>query len=293
MLRVGRRARARASKNYLGFPDGIGGTELAERSLRQARKFGAEIVIGTPLVSASSLTSPFCFELDHGPQVHCRCAVVATGVEYRQLEVEGVSRLADAGVYYGAAPSECHLYRDADVYVVGGGNSAGQTALNLSRFAHSVTMLVRGGSLAKSMSHYLIRRLETNDNITVRLNAELVAVEGKDCLEAIIVRNAAGEKERLRAAALFILIGGVPQTAPVAGILRRDGGGYLLTGRDLLTDGGQEGWPADREPYLLETSVPGIFAAGDVRHGSVERVASAVGDGAIALRLVHAYLSEC
>jgi thioredoxin reductase (NADPH) len=220
--------------------------------------------------------------------------VVATGVSYRRLPAPGVEELLGAGVFYGAAVTEAKAMAGQRVMVVGGANSAGQAAVHLARHASQVTLLHRGDALAESMSAYLLQELERAANITVRLHTEVTAVHGSGRLEALTVRdNTTGRAETLPAAALFILIGAEPHTDWLAATVQRDDRGFLLTGRDLLRDGQPPpGWPLDRPPLLLETSLPGVFAAGDVRHGSVKRVASAVGEGAIAIQLVHDYLRE-
>lgn len=216
---------------------------------------------------------------------------MATGVSYRRLEVAGVDRLTGRGVYYGAARTEAVACENEEVLVVGGANSAGQAALFLAQRARKVTILYRGDSLAKSMSHYLVERIEAHDRIEVRTRANIVETHGEDHLEAVTV-EAAGTQERLPAASVFIFIGALPRTDWLEGVLARDDRGFILTGPDLrMVPDGQPRWPLpDREPFLLETSLPGVFAAGDVRHESIKRVASAVGDGAMAVQFVHQYL---
>jgi thioredoxin reductase (NADPH) len=218
-------------------------------------------------------------------------------VEWRRLEVPGLERLIGAGVYYGGTVAEALMCRNEDVYIVGGANSAGQAALSFSRYARKVTMLVRGDSLAKSMSQYLVEHIERTKNVEVRRRTTVVGVEGTTHLEAITVRDeAAGKTETLRTHALFIFIGGVPHTEPVAGLVERDDHGFILTGGDLPRAEGdpsrRRGWPLEREPFWLESNVPGIFAAGDVRHGSVKRVAAGVGEGATAVQFIHRYLQS-
>jgi len=217
--------------------------------------------------------------------------VVAPGVAYRRLDAPGVEELIGRGVHYGSAPAEALRYHGGDVAMVGAANSAGQAALHLATHARKVTLLVRGSSLEKSMSRYLVDRIHTCDAIDVVLNARVARAEGTDHLEALIIADSAAETETcLKVDALFVLIGGVPLTAGVAGWLRRDANGFLMTGRDILEPDERSWWPLERDPYPLESSQPGVFIAGDVRHGSIKRVASAVGDGAMAVQLIHTYL---
>ncbi|MBV9808725.1 MAG: FAD-dependent oxidoreductase, partial [Solirubrobacterales bacterium] len=220
-------------------------------------------------------------------------AVVAPGVAYRRLDAPGVEELIGRGVHYGSAPAEALRYRGGNVAMVGAANSAGQAVLHIATYARKVTLLVRGSSLEKSMSRYLVDRIQTCDAIDVVLNAHVVRAEGTDHLEALIIADSAAESEtRLEVDALFVLIGGLPLTAGVAGWLRRDANGFLMTGRDVLEPDERSWWPLERDPYPLESSQPGVFIAGDVRHGSIKRVASAVGDGAMAVQLIHTYLGS-
>jgi thioredoxin reductase (NADPH) len=220
--------------------------------------------------------------------------VIASGVQWRKLDVPGIERLQGAGVYYGAGPTEALSCRDEDLYVVGGANSAGQAAIHFARFARSVTMLVRGKSLDATMSQYLIRDIEQTPNIRVECATEVAAAHGEEKLEAISIRCAnSGSIDRVPASALFVFIGAAPRTDWLDGFVERDRNGFLLTGTDLIRQGKRpQGWGIDRDPYLLETSAPGVFAVGDVRLGSVKRVASAVGEGSIAIQLVHAHLAK-
>jgi thioredoxin reductase (NADPH) len=281
-------------RNYLGFPRGISGAELAARATEQAVVFGAEFVYSQPATGLQPSGADRVVTLANGSQAVARTVVIATGVSYRRLQVPGLEALLGAGVFYGAAVTEALAMAGQQVVVVGGANSAGQAAVHLARHAQQVTLLVRGDSLAESMSAYLLQELERAGNITVRLRAEVTAVHGAGRLEALTVRdNTTGSTQRLSAAALFILIGAEPHTDWLAATVQRDERGFILTGRDLLRDRRPaRAWPLDRPPLLLETSLPGVFAAGDVRHGSVKRVASAVGEGAIAIQLVHHYLDE-
>jgi thioredoxin reductase (NADPH) len=299
-------------ENYPGFPQGISGGELAASTHEQAVRLGAEILVVAELHHITTRRGRFRpdqpdlrsdrqplddalagVELTNGAAFRTRAAVVATGVHYRLLEAEGVERLIGAGVFYGSSPSEAPLYRDGEVVVVGGANSAGQAALHLAEFARRVTMVVRGDSLAKAMSQYLVERLEAHDRIEVRTKSRVTDARGADQLETVVVADDAREENReLPADALFILIGGQPLTAGVEGWLRRDEHGFLMTGPDLLEDGRTgRWWPLERDPMFLESSEPGVFVAGDVRHGSIKRVASAVGEGAMAIALTHRFLS--
>jgi thioredoxin reductase (NADPH) len=281
-------------RNYLGFPRGISGAELAARATEQAVVFGAELVYTQPATGLHASGVDQVLTLADGSQAVSRTAVIATGVSYRRLAVPGLDALLGAGVFYGAAVTEAKAMQGQRVFVVGGANSAGQAAVHLARHAEHVTLLVRGDSLAESMSAYLLQELERAGNLTVRLNTEVTAVHGTGRLEALVLRDGVSKAtETLPAAALFILIGAEPHTDWLAGAVQRDEHGFLLTGRDLLRDGrSPQAWPLGRPPLLLETSMPGVFAAGDIRHGSVKRVASAVGEGATAIQLIHQYLRE-
>lgn len=281
-------------ENYLGFPDGIGGSELTGRALLQARRLGAEIIIAnsvvggdhTPLGSAR-------LDLADGSSFETRAAIMATGVVYRTLEAVGAKELVGKGVYYGAAPGEERFYEDCSVCVVGGGNSAGQAALNLSQLARSVAVVVRADSLGKGMSHYLVERLEATPNVDVYLSSEVTLAEGEDQLERISIHErTSGTETELALDALFVLIGGQPQGDYATGV-RRDEKGFILTGPALMSEPGfEDRWPLDRAPYFLETSMSRLLAAGDIRSGSVKRVASAVGEGAMAVQLAHQVLEH-
>jgi len=279
-------------ENYLGFPSGLTGSDLAERATAQARRFGAELLAAQE-VTTLRVADPYrTVVLGDGTELNCYAVVVAPGVSVRRLEVPGAEQVTGAGLYYGAALTEAAHYRDRDVLVVGGANSAGQGAMFFSHYARSVTILVRGKSLAESMSQYLIAQIEATPNITVMPETEVLEVKGTDRLEGVVVRTGPdGATREIAAAAVFVFIGARPRTEFCEGVLTRDPGGFILTGLDLLTDGKPpSNWPAGRLPALLETCVPGIFAAGDVRHGSSKRVAAAVGEGAVAVQLIHQYL---
>jgi len=279
-------------ENYLGFPQGLSGADLARRATTQALRFGVEILRPQEALKVGVDDLYRHIELVDGSKISGRAIVISTGVNVRRLEVPGVDNLTGAGIYYGAALTEAAYYRDQDVYVVGGANSAGQGAMFFSRYAKKVTMLVRGSSLEAGMSQYLVDQIGNTANIEVLLRSEVLEVIGDSRLEKITISNLdSGKSETLPAAAMFIFIGAVPPTDLVSGLVERDRAGFIVTGSDLMVDGKRpKGWKPNRDPYLLETSVPGIFAAGDVRHHSMKRVASAVGEGAVAVALVHQYL---
>jgi thioredoxin reductase (NADPH) len=281
-------------ENYLGFPAGLSGGDLARRAVAQAQRFGVEILVPQE-VRALRVQDPYRFVmLSDGIELSCHAMIIATGVSYRKLDVPGIDRLTGAGVYYGAAMTEALSCRNSDVYIVGGANSAGQSAMYFSRYARSVNILVRGDSLAKSMSQYLIDQISATANITVQTHVNVTEVKGDTCLETIDITNAdTGNVQTVQATALFIFIGAMPCTNWVDGVVERDAQGFILSGALLIQDGRlPRGWTLKRDPYLLETSVPGIFVAGDVRHDSVKRVASGVGEGSIAVQFVHRHLSE-
>ena len=278
-------------ENYLGFPKGLSGADLARRATAQASRLGAEILSAQGVVSIG-LRDPYrVVTLANGSEVVCRAVVISTGVSVRELDVPGIKSVTGAGVYYGAALSEAASYKGEHVYVVGGANSAGQGAIFLAQHADQVTMLVRS-SLAKSMSSYLIEQIEGCDNIDVQLGTEVVEVHGKDRLEAITISNReTGETRKESTPAMFAFIGASPHTKMLGDLVKMSDAGFVLTGPDMFVDGKRPAdWVLKREPYLMETSVPGIFAAGDVRHGVVRRVASAVGQGSTAISFVHEYL---
>jgi thioredoxin reductase (NADPH) len=279
-------------ENYLGFPRGISGSDLAQRATAQAQRLGAEILTTQEATAVRVEDAYRIVTLADGTELSCHALVIATGVSVRELDAPGVKRLTGAGIYYGAALTEAAYYRGEQVFVVGGANSAGQGAMFFSQYASQVTMLVRASSLQKSMSQYLIDQIQGTENIAVRLRAEVVEALGSNRLEGLkTIDNTTGEIETVPAAALFLFIGAVPHSELVAGVVERNRFGFILTGPDLSQDRRRpRGWTLNRDPYLLETSVPGIFAAGDVRQGAVRRVASAVGQGAIAISLVHQYL---
>ncbi|MVN89018.1 response regulator [Deinococcus sp. HMF7620] len=280
-------------ENYLGFSTGISGSRLAQEAVIQARRFGVEIV--TQAVTALRADGPYrVLELADGSSVSGHAVILATGVQWRALDVPGLAPLQGAGVYYGAGTTEALACKDEDVYIVGGANSAGQAAMNFARHARQVMLLVRGASLATSMSQYLIEQIEQTPNIRVELNSSVVGVHGTERLDAIDVHcSISGQTQTLEATSLFIFIGAEPGTDWLSGTLERDGRGFILSGPDLMHGGKRpKGWPLDRDPGLLETSLPGVFAVGDVRRGSVKRVASGVGEGSVAISFVHQYLAR-
>ncbi len=282
-------------ENYLGFPKGITGADLAERAREQACRFGAEFLLLREGVRGEFTPGKAVGYLADGTKVIARSTICATGVQYRRLNLPNEQQFLGAGLYYGAGVSEASLCENDAVAVVGGGNSAGQTAMNFSRFAKAVTVIIRGDSLKSTLSHYLVDRINAAPNIRVLNHTEVTALHGDRLLESVtLTNNKSGEAQDLSIKGLFVSIGGDPQTdwAMQAGIIR-DEGGYLETGPDLLKEGRPPAsWPLERSPYYLETSMPGTFAAGDVRHGAVKRCASAVGEGAMAVTFVHRYLAE-
>jgi thioredoxin reductase (NADPH) len=279
-------------ENYLGFPDGVSGAQLTDRARRQAVKFGAELITTRDVVGLEANGSARTVRFADGAAVDAHTVILATGVAYRQLAAPGIDRLTGRGVYYGSSLTEAANCADQDVFIVGGANSAGQAAAHLARGARSVTLLVRGRTLADSMSYYLIQQLGQLERVSVRTCTEVVEAHGEDHLEALTLRNSAtGEIDTPAGSHLFVFIGAAPRTEWLDGVVARDPRGFVLAGPDLAVDGAlPPGWILDRAPFHLETSVPGVFAAGDVRAESAKRVASAVGEGAMAVMLVHRYL---
>jgi thioredoxin reductase (NADPH) len=281
-------------ENYLGFPSGISGQELAARAYTQAQKFGAQVLIAKGATELSCQRKPYAIEIDEGARVPARAVIIATGVQYRRLAIENLERFEGAGIYYGATFVEAQLCGGEDVIVIGGGNSAGQAAVFLAQSARRVYMLVRAAGLAQSMSRYLIRRIEDNAAIELLTHTELAALEGGDRLERVRWRNTSTTVEETKDIGhVFVMTGAVPNTRWLDGCVALDKNGFIKTGADL----GREEldaarWPLARPPHLLETSLPGVFAVGDARGGNVKRVASAVGEGSIAVSFVHQVLSE-
>jgi len=281
-------------ENYLGFPSGLTGADLARRAFTQAKRFGAEILSPQEAVGLR-VEGPYRFvKLRDGSEISCHALLIASGLSWRKLDIPGVERLREAGVYYGSSMTEAQLCSGEDVFVVGGANSAGQAAVYFAQFARSVTMLVRGDSLEKGMSQYLIDQISEIPNIKVETQSEVVEVHGNGHLEFITIANHNTDSVRTEStSALFIFIGAVPCTGWLRGLLPMDERGYLLTGSMLPRDGDRpKDWKEDRDPFIFESVIPGIFAAGDTRHSSIKRVASAVGEGSITVQMVHQYLSK-
>ncbi|MFZ0741699.1 MAG: FAD-dependent oxidoreductase [Nitrososphaeraceae archaeon] len=283
-------------ENYLGFPSGLSGSNLARRAATQAARFGAEILTPQEAVSLR-VDGPYrIVKLIDGTEISCHALLIACGVSYRELkDVKGIDKLTGYGVYYGASMVEALSCKGEDVFMVGGANSAGQAAIHFSKYAKTVTLVVRSDSLSKSMSHYLIHQIDETANIHVLLNSKVTEVRGENKLEFITITNSqTGQVLTLPSRELYIFIGAVPHTDVLVGLIERDANGFILTGPDLIHNGSvhPQGWTLDRQPYLFETNVPGIFAAGDVRHGSMKRVAASVGEGSIAVQLIHQYLKR-
>ena len=281
-------------ENYLGFPDGVSGAQLADRARRQAIRFGAELITTRDVVALEVNGSARTVRFDDGSTIDAHTVILATGVSYRRHDADGLDALTGRGVYYGSAVTEAARCSDQDVYIVGGANSAGQAALYLARGARSVTIVVRAPSLQASMSHYLIAQIDKTPNVSVRTCTEVVGVAGDDHLETITLRDrTTGHEDTVPSGFLFLFIGAAPRTDWLDGVVARDQHGFIPTGPDLVSDGTVPGdWSLDRMPHHLETTVPGVFAAGDVRSQSAKRVASAVGEGAMAVMLVHRYLGQ-
>ncbi|MFG2434036.1 FAD-dependent oxidoreductase [Streptomyces sp. NPDC048508] len=281
-------------ENYLGFPDGVSGAQLTDRARRQAAKFGAEILTAREVTGLEVTGASRTIRFSDGSSISAHAVILATGVSYRQLDAPGLDDLTGCGVFYGSALTEAAACQGHDVYIVGGANSAGQAAMYLARGAKSVTILVRGSSLAASMSHYLIEQIENAPNITVRPGTVVESAHGDDHLEQLTLRDVeSGHTELVDAQWLFVFIGAAPLTGWLDGTVLRDGRGFIMAGPDMTPDGQPpRGWELDRPPYHLETNVPGVFVAGDARAESAKRVASAVGEGAMAVMLVHRYLEQ-
>jgi thioredoxin reductase (NADPH) len=280
-------------ENYLGFPTGLSGGDLARRAMTQARRFGTEMLLTQEAVALLDLKGSLGVTLSDGTDLHGHNVVISTGVSYRRMDAPGVAELAGRGVYHGAGITEAAAVQGEDIFIVGGANSAGQAAVYFSTYARSVTMLVRGDGLSASMSHYLIEQIERTPNISVQSHMTVAEVIGTDHVEGVVLRDAVtGECHSAPAGALFVFIGALPRTEWLNGAIERDERGFILTGTDLTSGGKTSTWSLERDPYLLETSVPGVFAAGDVRHGSGKRVATAVGEGSMAVMTVWQYRAK-
>src|SRR5215469_3568540 len=281
-------------ENYLGFPTGLSGGDLARRAVTQAKRFGVEILSPQEAVGVRTEGSYRIIKLGDASEISCHALMIATGVQWRRLEAPGIDRLQGAGVYYGGGATEAISCKGETVYVVGGANSAGQAAMNFARYAERVVILVRGESLSSTMSQYLIDQINRTPNIQLWARASVAEAHGETHLEEISVFCADTNKiERVLASSMFIFIGASPRTDWLGSVVERDDRGFILTGPDLLWNGARpKGWTLDRDPFLLETNIPGIFAVGDVRHGSVKRVASGVGEGSVAVQFIHQYLSK-
>jgi thioredoxin reductase (NADPH) len=281
-------------ENYLGFPTGLSGGDLARRAVVQAQRFGVEILSPQEAIAVRTEGSYRILKTADGNEISCHALMIATGVQWRRLDAPGVDRLQGAGIYYGGGSTEALSCKGEIVYVVGAANSAGQAAMNFARFAERVVILVRGSSLSSTMSQYLIEQIQQTPNVQIWAHASVAEAHGDGHLEEISVLCTDTNKvERVRANAMFIFIGALPRTDWLSGVVERDDRGFILTGPDLIRVGEHpKGWNLERDPFLLETSVPGIFAVGDVRHGSVKRVASGVGEGSVAVQFIHQYLSK-
>ena len=281
-------------ENYLGFPMGLSGRDLARRAVVQAQRFGVEILSPQEAVGVRTEGSYRIIKLADGNEISCHALMIATGVQWRRLEAPGIDRLQGAGIYYGGGATEALSCKGEIIYVVGGANSAGQAAMNFAKYAERVVILVRGASLSSTMSQYLIDQINEMTNIEVWANGSVAEAHGETHLEEIsILCSDTNKIERMPASAMFIFIGALPRTDWLANVVERDARGFILTGPDLIREGQHpKGWALDRDPFLLETNVPGLFAVGDVRHGSVKRVASGVGEGSVAVQFIHQYLSK-
>jgi len=278
-------------ENYLGFPNGLSGADLSHRAVAQARRLGAEMILTRTVVGLEARGNVHAVLFDDGGELEGRSVIIATGVSYRLLEAPGLAELTGRGVFYGASAGDAPGTKGDDVYIVGAANSAGQAALHLAKYANKVVILVRGDSLAKSMSQYLVERVESTDNIDVLLHTEIAAGIGENHLEGLVLRNATnGEEHAVETNWLYAFIGAQPRTEWVGDDIARDSRGFLITGQDVCNLDSDLRWPLTRPPFLLETNRPGVFAAGDVRLASMKRVASAVGEGSSAVSMVHQYL---
>jgi thioredoxin reductase (NADPH) len=281
-------------ENYLGFPSGLSGADLARRAVMQAQRFGVEIIAPQEVVELRAEGPYRILKLADANEISCHAVLIATGVQWRRLEIPGVERLQGSGVYYGGGSQEAISYKGETVYIVGGANSAGQAALNFAQYAEKVVILVRGDSLSATMSRYLIDQIEKTPNVQLWTHASAIEAHGETHLEEIsVLCSDTHTVEKVPASAMFIYIGALPRTDWLGQTVMRDERGFVLAGSDLLKNGKRpSGWNLDRDPYLLESSMPGVFVVGDVRYGSIKRVASAVGEGAIAVQFIHRYMAK-
>jgi thioredoxin reductase (NADPH) len=281
-------------ENYLGFPAGLSGNDLARRAVVQAQRFGVEILSPQEATGLRTEGSYRIIKLADGSEISCHTLMIASGVQWRRLDAPGVDRLQGAGIYYGGGSTEAISCKDETVYIIGGANSAGQAAMNFARYAKRVMMVVRGNSLGSTMSQYLIDQIKATPNIEIWAHACVAEVHGETHLEEVSVLCSDSNKiERVPVSSMFIFIGALPRTDWLGELVERDDRGFILTGPDLIREKDRpKGWTLERDPFLLETNIPGIFAVGDVRHGSVKRVASGVGEGSVAVQFIHQYLSK-
>jgi thioredoxin reductase (NADPH) len=281
-------------ENYLGFPAGLSGNDLARRAVVQAQRFGVEILSPQEATGLRTEGSYRIIKLADGSEISCHTLMIASGVQWRRLDAPGVDRLQGAGIYYGGGSTEAISCKGETVYIIGGANSAGQAAMNFARYAKRVMMVVRGNSLGSTMSQYLIDQIKATPNIEIWAHACVAEVHGETHLEEVSVLCSDSNKiERVPVSSMFIFIGALPRTDWLGELVERDDRGFILTGPDLIREKDRpKGWTLERDPFLLETNIPGIFAVGDVRHGSVKRVASGVGEGSVAVQFIHQYLSK-
>jgi thioredoxin reductase (NADPH) len=288
----GQAGQSASIENYLGFPKGLSGADLAHRAVAQASRFGAEMLLARDVVGLETRGPVRAVLFGDSGDLEARAVLVASGVSYRRLEGPGLADLAGRGVYYGSSASEASQCKGEDVYVVGGANSAGQAAMNFARYANKVVMVVRGAALEDTMSLYLVAQIKATKNIEVRLRSSVIAARGEERLTSITLCQQGSAPQELPTSWLFVYIGASPRTDWLGSSVARDPRGFVLTGQDLLASSSRTPWPLARTPFALETSVPGVFAAGDVRLDSMKRVASAVGEGAMTVYLVHRYLAS-
>lgn len=281
-------------ENYMGFPLGLSGQELTDKSLKQARRFGANIIHPGEVVSIQNEGEHKCVTFDDGSIIKSHAIIIATGAAYNRIHLNKIDQFLSKGIFYGASKAEMELCQNREIFIVGGANSAGQAAVFFSKCASVVHMVVRGEGLSSTMSHYLINRIQSIKNINVMTNSQIVELKGRDHLEAAIIENAkTGEKRPYLTPAIFIFIGAKPHTAWMGDVVQKDKHGFIVTGSDLYVNGKMpETWTEQRSPFMFETSMPGVFAVGDVRSGSIKRVASAVGEGSMSISIIHQFLES-